>query len=146
MSTERTGEGTLVMDSRVVWDAARKKEIEEAKQEYLRYKRMGLEIMDPDGTLLVRFKATRGEFRVIATSTPTGMRVMKILSDKGDERLTWSMYDRKKVQSAEEKFKDLLSKGYKAYSVTDSGKKKVRVTEFDMDAQEVIMIPPTSKG
>jgi hypothetical protein len=47
---------------------------------------------------------------------------------------------------AKGKFVEQLGKGYKAYSVDKSGNKKTRIEEFDVDAQEVILVPPTSKG
>ena len=40
----------------------------------------------------------------------------------------------------------LTKKGYKAYSVDRNGNKNRRIKEFDVDAEEILMIPPTAKG
>lgn len=136
---------TLVMDRRIAWDTARMREIEEAKQEYLKYRREGHAILKSDGTAMERFAAMAGEMLVKAEQTE-GKNVLKILCETGDERITWDKENGRQAKEAKHKFEDYLAKGWKAYSVDSKGNKNRKITEFDVDAQEILMIPPTAKG
>jgi hypothetical protein len=83
---------------------------------------------------------------VIIKATKTMKRVLKILDTTGDTRITWDKENGKEALEAKQKFQDLLKQGYKAYSVTASGNKGRKIDEFDVDAQEILMIPETRKG
>lgn len=135
----------LVMDTRVTWDCRNLKSVEEAKKIVLGYIRAGYEVVKADGSPLVRFISSLEEV-VVKAGKVTGRCVMKILSDKGDDRVVWDRNKGKEAKEAKAKFAELLGKGYKAYSVDESGNKKTRIEEFDVDAQEVILVPPTAKG
>lgn len=137
-------ESDLVMDLRLTWNPLRLKEIDEAKVHFMDYKRQGYEILGPDGTVVERFHPSFGE--VVVKTKKVLKHMMKILCDKGDERLTWDREEGTEAKQAKKRFEDLLSQGYKAYSVDEKGKKNRRIEEFDVDAQELLMIPPTSKG
>lgn len=134
----------LVMDQRVVWDRRRMKEVEEAKQFILKYKRKGHEILKADGSVMERFNPALEEVIIKAEKFARG--VMKILSDKGDERLVWDMDNGQQAMEAKKKFNDLLKKGHKAYSVDHNGKKNRRIDEFDVEAEEILMVPEVVKG
>jgi hypothetical protein len=71
---------------------------------------------------------------------------MKILNEKGDEKITWTKENGRQAKKAKEQFEDLIAKKYIAFSADAQGKKKTQITEFDVDAEVIIMIPPTSKG
>ena len=75
-----------------------------------------------------------------------GKRVLKILSEAGDERLVWNKEYGQEAKEAKRKFNEFLAKGYKAYSVDSQGKKNRKIEEFDVDAEEILMIPATAKG
>jgi hypothetical protein len=135
----------LVMDQRLVWDPCNIKEVDEAKSRYLGYRRSGHTILKPDGTDMVRFAPTVGEAIVKAGRALT-KHLMKILSDKGDERILWDKEDGREAKEAKKKFMEFVGKGYMAYSVDSRGQKNRRIEEFDVDAEEILMIPPTSKG
>lgn len=134
----------LVMDLRLVWNSTKLKEIDEAKKEYLKYRNQGYIIQKIDGTPLDRFLPYLEE--LIVKAHKTCRRVMKILNDKGDERLVWDKENGKQAKEAKVKFEELLAGNYMAFSVDSKGNKNRKITEFDVDAEEILMIPPTSKG
>ena len=135
----------LVLPTRVIWSANNKKEVEEAKQEFLNYKRQGYVIQRIDGTPIENFRPQYEEV-IVQPHKVNGGHVMKVLCEKGDERLTWDCENGREAKEAKKKFQDLLKNGYKAYSVDNSGKKNRRIQEFDVDAEEILMVPPTAKG
>jgi len=136
--------GTFALDTRVVWDSKRLREIDEAKATIMKAKREGHVILKGDGTVMERFHPSLQE--VIIKATKIARSVMKILDVTGDTRITWDKENGKEALEAKQKFQDLLKQGYKAYSVTVSGSKGRRIDEFDVDAQEILMIPETRKG
>lgn len=139
----------LVLDRRIVWDASRMKEVEQAKKEIMFYKRTGHEILTVDvlGNASKPMKFFRPRLEaVIVKAKKIGGHVMKILCDKGDERVVWDKDNGTEAKQAKKKFNDLLTEGYKAYSVDIKGKKNRRIEEFDVDSEEILMIPPTARG
>jgi len=138
MSTE------LIMDTRIVWDPCRLKQIDEAKKKVLGYLRQGYEVLTADGQPVERFIPSLGE--VLVKTKKMAKSIMRILCDKGDERLVWDKNKGKEAKEAKNKFVELIGKGYKAYSVNAQGEKKRPIEEFDVDAEEIIMIPPTARG
>jgi len=134
----------LVMDLRLVWDSRKLKEIDEAKTEYRKYRAEGYEIVKPDGTPLDRFMPYLEE--LIIRAKKTCLRMMKILNESGDDRLVWDRDNGKQAKEAKAKFEELLGKNYMAFSVDSKGNKNRRIEEFDVDAEEILMVPPTSKG
>jgi hypothetical protein len=134
----------LVMDLRLVWDCRKLKEIDEAKAQYRKYKAMGYKIIKADGTPLERFLPALEE--LIVKAQKVHQRVMKILSNKGDERIVWDKDNGPQAKEAKVKFMELLKKDYMAFSVDSKGNKNCRIEEFDVDAEEIMMVPPTSAG
>jgi hypothetical protein len=135
----------LVMDRRIVWNPRRLKEIDEAKVVIMDYKRQGYVITKADGvTPMDRFLPSLAE--VIIKAQKITQKIMKILCATGDERVVWDKNDGPEALQAKERFKDLLKQGYKAYSVDSKGKKNRPIEEFDVDAEEILMIPKTVKG
>jgi hydroxymethylpyrimidine pyrophosphatase-like HAD family hydrolase len=137
-------EATLVMDQHIVWDSANKHEVEEAKQMILKYKRAGHKIVLADGRPFEKFRPALEQ--VIVKAERVFKQVLKILTDKGDERLTWDRDNGLEAIEAKNKFEEFIGKNYKAYSVDADGKKQRRIEEFDVDAEEILMVPPTVKG
>jgi len=133
------------MNKIVVWDPSHLKEIEEAKRVYREYKALRYIMLKPDGSLLDFFHPSHGQFTIIAKINKTE-NVMKILDDSGDTRVKWTKENGKQALNAKNKFLKLIEDGYTAFSVNSSGKKKNKITEFDVDAQEIIMVPPTARG
>lgn len=135
---------TLILDRRIVWDCTRLKEVDEAKTLIRQYRAEGHVITKADGTLLDKFSPSLEE--VIVKAQKVAKRVMKILCEKGDERLVWDKENGKEAKEAKVKFEDLIKKGYMAFSVDAKGKKNRKIEEFDIDAEEILMIPKTVKG
>lgn len=135
---------TMINDTIITWDPRRLKEIEEAKKEFLRYRSLGHVITKADGSRMTSFDPNAGQITVLAEVTKEN--TMKILNDKGDEKITWTKENGKQAKKAKEKFQSLIDKDYKAFSVDAHGKKKTQITEFDVDAEVILMIPPTSRG
>jgi len=134
----------IALDRRVIWDSKRLREIDEAKKIVMDYKKAGYVILKGDGSPMERFHPSLQE--VIIKATKIARSVMKILDVTGDTRITWDKENGKEALEAKQKFQDLLKQGYKAYSVTASGNKGRKIEEFDVDAQEILMIPETRKG
>lgn len=134
----------LAFPTLITWDPCRLKQIDEAKKMVLGFLRQGYEIFTTDGKPVERFVPSMGEVRVMTKKATKS--IMRILCDKGDERLVWDKNKGKEAKEAKNKFVELLGKGYKAYSVNAQGEKKRPIEEFDVDAEEIIMIPPTAKG
>ena len=134
----------LVIDRRVVWDSMRLRQIDEAKKLVLNYQKAGYVIVKSDGTPMERFHPSLQE--VVIKAIKATKKVMKILDETGDTRLTWDKENGKEAKEAKAKFEELIGKGWKAYSVTATGQKKRNIEEFDVDAQEILMISPTVKG
>lgn len=134
----------LVIDRRIVWNANNKKEVEEAKALFVAYKRKGYNILSSSGEKVENFRPYYEE--VIVKSQKIGGHTLKILNEMGDERIVWDREDGHQAKSAKKKFEELIKKNYKAYSVDNSGKKNRRIHEFDVDAEEILMIPKTVKG
>lgn len=134
----------LVMDQRIVWDSKSLKQIDEAKAVIMKYKRMGHEILLANGKKMEKWSPTYEEVVVKATSVLK--KTMKILCQSGDDRIVWDCDNGKEAMEAKKKFAELLGKGYKAYSVDVQGKKNRSISEFDVEAEEILMVPPTAKG
>lgn len=62
----------------------------------------------------------------------------KIMSQNGDDRLTWDRRFLEQVHEARDKFYELKKKGYFAYLPGLGGKPTKMLTEFDPNAEEII--------
>jgi len=136
----------LIMNTRFCWDTEDKSQVEEAKQWFVSFKRKGVTIQDSAGKTVQFFRPHYGELVALATPAHSGNRLMKILCEAGDERLVWDREKGQEAKQAKDKFLDLLKKGYSAYSVDTKGHKNRRIEEFDVEAEEILRIPPTANG
>lgn len=135
---------TLVMDRRIVWDSKNKKEVEEAKKIILDFKRKGHTILRASGETMEFFRPYFEE--VIVKAEKVHKNIMRVLCESGDDRIVWDKEDGYEAKEAKAKFSELVKKGYKAYSVDSKGQKNRRIKEFDVDAEEILMVPPTAAG
>jgi len=134
----------LVMDLRLPWDTRDLNQVDEAKARIKEFVRKGYEVITATGEQLVHFK-NLGE--VIVKAHPIiGKRILKILCEKGDERIIWNKDNGMEAKQAKVRFMEQLAKGFKAYSVDAEGKKNRKITEFDIDAEEILMVPATVAG
>lgn len=134
----------LVMPRKIIWNKFNKKEVEQAKKTLMEFKRKGYELLKPDGKIMERFSPILEEVRVLTKGVAKS--VMKILDDTGDERIVWDKDNGREAKQAKKKFLELLKKGYTAFSVDHQSEKNRKITEFDIDAEEILMVPETVKG
>jgi hypothetical protein len=83
---------------------------------------------------------------VIVKARKVAKSVMMILTEKGDERLVWDKDNGREAKQAKRKFLELLAKGYTAFSVDHVSEKNRKIKEFDVDAEEILMVPEIVKG
>lgn len=134
----------LVMDRRIIWDSKSLKQIDQAKAEIMKFKRAGHMILKANGEIMERFNPRLEE--VIIKTKKLYNHILKILTENGDDRITWDKENGPQAKAAKERFLKLLDQGYMAFSVDNKGKKNRRIKEFDVDAEEIIMVPKTVKG
>jgi hypothetical protein len=134
----------LVIDRHILWDSKSLKSIDEAKTIIMEYKRAGHMILKVNGEIMERFHP-RFEELIIKTKKIFA-HIMKILNDKGDDRLTWDKDNGQQAKEAKIKFYDLLKQGYMAFSVDNQSRRNKRIKEFDVDAEEILMVPKTVKA
>jgi len=134
----------LVLDRRIVWDSTKLKEVDEAKALIREYRSQGYIVTKIDGALLDKFVPSLEE--VIVKAQKVIKRVLKILSTEGDTRVVWDKENGQEAKEAKAKFEEMLGKGYTAFSVDSKGRKNRKIEEFDLDAEEILMVPPTARG
>ena len=75
------------------------------------------------------------------------MGEISILSaNEGDLKIVWDKNNEIEVEMAEKQFNDAMKKKFAAFSVKAKGKKDVKITEFDPDAEKIILVPPIVGG
>ena len=129
----------------IKWDRTRLKQIDKAKSEIMTFKRRGHLILKTDGSEMEHFDPNLGEV-IVSVAKALGNHVMKILCDKGDDLIVWDMDNGKQAKQAKETFEKLMKDGYRAFSLDSRGNKNIEITEFDVEAEEILMVPPTAKG
>lgn len=82
---------------------------------------------------------------VVLDPPPKGdnINVFRVLSQNGDDRIVWDRTDPLQVKEAFRKFKELLKKGYTAFTVLANGKRGHKITEFDPGLMEILMAKGT---
>ncbi len=68
------------------------------------------------------------------------------MNKTGDSKTIWDPDNEDEVEAAQNTFDDLIDKGYKAFHVGMSGKKKGKMDKFDPEAGKVIMVPQVVGG
>lgn len=71
---------------------------------------------------------------------------MRIIDATGDTKLIWDSDNEAEVENARRSFNDLKKKKYNAYSVKKDGEKGSVITEFDPNAEKIIMAPQMAGG
>lgn len=74
------------------------------------------------------------------------MGEMRTLAAQGDIKSIWDPKNDEECEAAEEQFDTLIEKGYNAFKVGRTGKKGVKIDEFDRDAGKIILVPPLAGG
>lgn len=92
----------------------------------------------------MRVKHARGSVREGITESAVGE--MRVLSEKGDLRVTWNARDTDEVAAARGQFDELRGRGFLAFAVEDGGSKGSQIDEFDPATQKMILAPPMAGG
>ena len=71
---------------------------------------------------------------------------LRVLDETGDTKIVWDAEKPDEVENARESFNRLRKKGYAAFSVDRKGEKGRSITEFDPDAEKIILSPPIAGG
>ena len=75
------------------------------------------------------------------------MGEMAVMGRMGDLKVIWDRSKQEEVQAARKQFDEMRKKGYLAFSVTGkNGEKGGQITEFDPDAERIILAPPMRGG
>lgn len=135
----------LVLDQRILWDSSHLKQIDQAKAMFLKFKKQGYQFTKEDKVTIIEKFHPALEVIVVLAKKVTKRHKMVVLNDKGDERVVWDKNNGPEAKQAKERFNELIEKGWKAYSV-HNGEKNRKITEFDVDAEEILMVPETARG
>jgi hypothetical protein len=96
-----------------------------------------------------------GEMVMVPPQKDENMGVMRVLDESGDSRIVWDRRDKNQVKEAFSKFRDFITKGYRAYVVRSDGTRGSRLDEFDplleevmvgKRPEEIVMVPATVPG
>ena len=74
------------------------------------------------------------------------MGEMAILGREGDTKLIWSSENADEVEHARKTFEDMTKKGFSAFKVKKMGGQGERITEFDSEAEKMILVPMLRGG
>jgi len=75
------------------------------------------------------------------------MGLLRIMDVKaGDLRINWDSKSKDEVDAAREQYNQMKKKGYLAYSVKKDGTPGKQISEFDPDAELIIMSPKLVGG
>ncbi len=72
--------------------------------------------------------------------------MMSIMGREGDVKQIWNKSNSDEVDHARKTFDDLKGKGFRAYRVTGDGGKGEPMSEFDPNAEKMILCPPMQAG
>lgn len=74
------------------------------------------------------------------------MSELSVMDRTGDTKVIWDSGNADEVAVARDTFTKLKKKGFLAYSVKKGGEKGTILTEFDPEAEKIIMSPPMAGG
>ena len=121
----------------IEWDENNKKEIEEAKLQYQKARSLGRVVTDVDGNIIQFFNPNLCGIKIQETELSEHQFSMRILDETGDRRLIWDAMDTQQLDEAEKLFQVYKDRGWRAYAVDVTGKKKRKIYTFDAKQQEV---------
>jgi len=65
---------------------------------------------------------------------------LTVLNGDKEEKYSWSSDSLKDIQIASEKFNQYMKQGFIASKIVNQGKMGVHIAEFDLEAEEIIML------
>jgi len=127
----------------ISWDPTFYDQLIEAQKEISKLKSQGF---------IVEYEK-EGEARLVPPAKDQNIKVFRILSENGDDRLVWDRRIKKQVEEAFKKFKEFMQRGYSAYATFSNGAPGHKISEFDpgleeilFRASEVTFVPRTVPG
>lgn len=123
---------------RIEWDPEDKKQIENAKSYYIKAKKEFRIIVDLKDTPVEHFKPSLEGFIIKEVQTNVNEFAMRIYDETGDRRYMWDSTDISQIKEAAKLFNEYIAKGWKAYAIEASGKKRRRIFEFDASKEELV--------
>jgi len=123
---------------RIEWDDNDKRQVEEAKTHYRNARKENRLITSLDGEPIAHFKPTLLGFIVKETELKEDEFSVRVFDETGDRRLIWNMKNPDQVKEAAKLFDEYIKKGWRGYTVDDTGRTRLRIHKFDIDTQEVL--------
>ena len=74
------------------------------------------------------------------------MHTMSAMGIAGDTKVEWDPDNKDEVRVAERTFGILTQKGFMGFRIYDDGKKGQKLTEFDPQAESILLVPPMQGG
>lgn len=72
---------------------------------------------------------------------------MAVMDGTGDTKILWDSHNADEVEAARAQFNALRAKGFLAYKVVGKeGTKGEMITQFDPDAEKIVLSPPLRGG
>jgi len=143
MPLQLSADASTDRPQRVLWDPANEDEAADARRRKAMLLAQGF---------ILKMEAA-GEALLEPPPTEEHVRILRILSKNGDDRVVWDRRNADQVREAFAKFKELLQAGYTAFTVLAGGERGHKLTEFDpgleeifFAAKEVVAIPRTMPG
>ena len=72
--------------------------------------------------------------------------VLAVMDHTGDTKIMWDADNEAEVEVAKKTFDSLRKKGYSAFKTNKKGEAGERITEFDPQAERLIMAPQLQGG
>lgn len=77
---------------------------------------------------------------------PLSKHEMHVMDPTGHTTVGWDPEVEAEVESARATFTRMTGRGYQAFHVSEGGGKSERMTEFDPDAEKMLLIPQLRGG
>ena len=105
----------------------------------------------PVNPLLGKFPALKETLDTLSWThdgtVPEGKSAIAVMGEPGDTKHIWDKRKPEEVKAAKALFKSLTDAGYRAYRVTGKdGDRGEQMSEFDPDAERMIMVPAFQGG
>ncbi len=69
-----------------------------------------------------------------------------VMGVDGDTKVIWDSDNEDEVKNAKRTFKELIKKGFLAFTVGKKGKQDEQIDEFDKELEKIILVPAMEGG
>ena len=119
------------------WDDNKPREVEDAKRVYQHAKANGQRITLVSGEPVEVFKPSYLGLLIYPKDLRPGQLFLQVLDETGDRHLVWDSNDPDEVKEAAKLFKEYTDRGWRAYAVSDGGKRRRRIRAFHPSLEEL---------